>query len=1080
MYIADLHIHSSYSRATSKDCRPETLDLWARKKGIHLVGTGDFTHPAWREELKEKLEPAEDGLYVLKEEYRIHDPAVEGAEIPRFVITGEISSIYKKGEKVRKVHSLIILPGMEEAENIACRLEAIGNIHSDGRPILGIPCKDLLEIVLEAAPDGIYVPAHIWTPHFSLFGAFSGFDTIEECFEDMTPYIHAVETGLSSDPPMNWRVSALDRFQLISNSDAHSPAKLGREANLLDIELSYQGLYKAVQEGKGLRGTIEFFPEEGKYHMDGHRKCGICLTPEETNKFGGICPVCGKKITIGVSHRVEELADRQEGFIPDGAAGFESLVPLPEVIGSAYGCSASSKKVTREYENMLQHLGPEFEVLRTVPIEDIMKVSGHRLAEGISRLREGRAEKIPGFDGEYGTIRLFRPEEIHETEGQLDFFSLLGNQEGRSCQEKRKKELLDIDEVKEPENRSQTQHVGQDEQKNDPQRMQLNQQQLRAVQCVGRSIAVFAGPGTGKTKTLIARILYLIEHRKIKASDIMAVTFTNQAAKEMTDRLGVALGGKRRLAKIQIGTFHALCLAFLKEQGREVMLATQMEQAEMAEYALQESRLAMKPEEFLDQLSRQKAGMEGPFTDKEEEIWEKAVQKYEEEKEKNGLMDFDDLLLETLQILEENERGKTCKIPSYILVDEFQDINPLQYRLLMAWNKGAKELFVIGDADQSIYGFRGASAACFEQLKGDLSHLEVVELIENYRSSPQILRAAETVLRRRISLEKGESGVGETDVENSLLPRLHPNCPNQGPVRLYRAGNKMGEAIFIAKEIGRMTGGIGMLEAQNLSGREYDRKIRSFNDIAVLCRTHRQAALIEKCFRQEGIPFVTAGRESFLLEEKVQGSLCFFRCLENADDMSARKKSAKILWKLSWNPVTEQILDEQIQRYQLLYRKKKPLDFLKIWSKDMQLEENEAIKKLVSSAVFHQSMSDFLLAVELGVESDLKRCKDKNYLAEAVTIMTLHGSKGLEFPVVMIYGVEKGSIPLETSKYLSDIGEEKRLLYVGMTRAKEELILTSSGEESPFLTGMEEPVIQREQGKAHGREESYHQMSLFE
>lgn len=503
MYIADLHIHSYYSRATSKDCRPEYLDLWARKKGIHIVGTGDFTHPAWREELKEKLKPAEDGLYVLKEEYRLHDPAAEGAEVPRFVVTGEISSIYKKGEKVRKVHSLILLPGIEEAENVSSRLEAIGNIHSDGRPILGVPCKDLLGIVLEATPGSIYVPAHIWTPHFSLFGAFSGFDTIEECFEDLTPHIHAVETGLSSDPPMNWRVSALDRFQLISNSDAHSPAKLGREANLLDIELSYQGLYKAIQEGKGLKGTIEFFPEEGKYHMDGHRKCGICLTPEETNKFGGICPVCGKKITIGVSHRVEELADREEGYRPHAMADFESLVPLPEVIGSAYGCSSTSKKVTREYENMLQHLGPEFEILRTVPVEDIKKVSGYRLAEGISRLREGRAERIPGFDGEYGTIRLFHPEEIHEIEGQLDFFSILGNQKMGEHQEKRKKELLDINEVKEQENKNQAEAAGQGQQKKKKQDLQMNAQQLRAVQCVGRSIAVFAGPGTGKTKTLV-------------------------------------------------------------------------------------------------------------------------------------------------------------------------------------------------------------------------------------------------------------------------------------------------------------------------------------------------------------------------------------------------------------------------------------------------------------------------------------------------------------------------------------------------------------------------------------------------
>ena len=349
MYIADLHIHSRYSRATSKDCTPEYLDLWARKKGIHIVGSGDFTHPAWREELKEKLKPAEDGLYVLKEEYRILDDTAADTFAPRFVVTGEISSIYKKNGRVRKVHSLILLPGLEAAEKISEKLEEIGNIHSDGRPILGVDCRDLLEIILELCPDAMYVPAHIWTPHFSLFGAFSGFDTVEECFEDLSDHIHAMETGLSSDPPMNWRVSALDRYQLISNSDAHSPAKLGREANLLDIELSYEGLYEGIQKGKGLYGTIEFFPEEGKYHMDGHRKCNLCLTPLETEKYSGICPVCGRKITIGVSHRVEQLADRMEGYIRDNAKPFESLVPLPEVIAASVGHSASSTKVQREY-----------------------------------------------------------------------------------------------------------------------------------------------------------------------------------------------------------------------------------------------------------------------------------------------------------------------------------------------------------------------------------------------------------------------------------------------------------------------------------------------------------------------------------------------------------------------------------------------------------------------------------------------------------------------------------------------------------------------------------------------------------
>lgn len=404
---ADLHIHSRYSRATSKEGTPEILELWARKKGITLLGTGDFTHPVWREELREKLIPAEDGVYKLKKEYVVEAAGKYGGKQPRFVVSGEVSSIYKKNGKVRKVHNVILLPGLEEAERLSQNLETIGNLHSDGRPILGLDCRELLEMMLDVCPEGILIPAHIWTPHFSLFGAFSGFDSIEECFEDLTPYVHALETGLSSDPPMNWRWSALDRFQLVSNSDAHSPAKLGREATLLDISLSYQGLYDALQYGKGLAGTIEFFPEEGKYHFDGHRKCQLCLSPKEAEKFNGICPVCGKKLTVGVDHRIHQLADREDGFRKDTGLPYESLVPLLEVIGAAMGYSSASKRVQRQYENMLQKFGSEFAILREIPIEEIFAAGYEKEAEGIRRMRDGLVEKNPGFDGEYGTIRLF-------------------------------------------------------------------------------------------------------------------------------------------------------------------------------------------------------------------------------------------------------------------------------------------------------------------------------------------------------------------------------------------------------------------------------------------------------------------------------------------------------------------------------------------------------------------------------------------------------------------------------------------------------------------------------------------------
>ena len=405
--IADLHIHSRFSMATSKEGTPENLDFWARKKGISLIGTGDFTHPVWREELKERLVTEGNGLYHLRDEYVKEESRKFPGEGTHFVVSGEISSIYKKNGKTRKVHNVILLPSLEAADAMAQRPEKIGNIHSDGRPILGLDSHDLLEMMLDVCPEGILIPAHIWTPHFSVLGAKSGFDSVEECFEELTPYVHALETGLSSDPAMNWRISKLDRYQLVSNSDAHSPSKLGREANLLDIDCSYEGLYRAIQTGEGLEGTVEFFPEEGKYHFDGHRKCGVSLSPVEAERLGGICPVCGKKLTMGVDHRVEQLADRAEGFVKKDGKKYESLVPLPEVISTCMGYSAASKKVQGCFEQMIQTLGTEFDILRNVPSEDIKSCAGERIAEGIENVRTGNVKRIPGYDGEYGKIELF-------------------------------------------------------------------------------------------------------------------------------------------------------------------------------------------------------------------------------------------------------------------------------------------------------------------------------------------------------------------------------------------------------------------------------------------------------------------------------------------------------------------------------------------------------------------------------------------------------------------------------------------------------------------------------------------------
>ena len=1058
MYIADLHTHSKYSRATSKECTPEYLDLWARRKGIQMIGSGDFTHPAWRDELKEKLEPAEDGFYVLKKEYRILDGKTPDHRIPRFVITGEISSIYKKYDKVRKVHSLLILPGLEAAEALSRKLEVIGNLQADGRPILGLDCRDLLEMMLETVPGGMYVPAHIWTPHFSMFGAFSGFDTVEDCFGDLSSHIHAVETGLSSDPPMNWRVSMLDRFQLISNSDAHSPSKLGREANLLDIDLSYEGLKGAIQKGDGLSGTIEFFPEEGKYHMDGHRKCNLCLSPSETEACAGKCPVCGRKITIGVSHRIEQLADRPEGFVKDGAKGFESLVPLPEVIAASMGVSSGSKKVQKEYEKMLQRIGSEFEILRTVPLEEIRQKSGFLIAEGIERLRSGEVERIPGFDGEYGTIKLFQPYELEAVDGQMDFFASLGvdasdgetvpgglseTMEKQKCEQE--KRLTGLSEEK--------QEI-------------FNIQQEQAVRTIARRTAVVAGPGTGKTKTLVSHMIYLLEQRKVKPGEITAVTFTNQAAAEMRERLERKLGKKKKLSAMQIGTFHAICMNFLKTQGVSFSLLNEREAKELAEQVTGE--LDLSAARFLQQVSMKKSGV--VISSEESEKWQRAYAAYELLKKKQNLFDFDDLLLETMHILKSKEDTWSRSF-TYLMVDEFQDINPVQYKLLQLWNQKGRELFVIGDPDQSIYGFRGSDAACFEKLKQTFPDLEQIQLIENYRSYAPVLNAAQAVI--------AENPGGERILHANRYPKTGTEA---APVRLLQARSEFQEAEIVAQEISRLTGGLDMLDAQRVSERWKEQKAYGFDEIAVLYRTHRQARLLERCLKKEGIPYVAAGKEAFLQNEKVQGTIQFLQYLDNQRDEHAGCQALKLLWNLEETDIAKEILRKTAERFLPVYQKKKPAQFFKQWMKEMQLEQAEEMQMFERMTTFFTTMPEFLKMLQLGVEGDLKRCGKKGCSSGAVTLMTLHGAKGLEFPVTLICGVEQGKIPLESETYSTDLEEERRLLYVGMTRAKEELILVSANKESEFFEKVNDNLIQRESVSWENwkKQPEYTQMSLFD
>lgn len=1050
MYIADLHIHSRFSRATSKDCDIPHLDWWAQRKGIQLLGTGDFTHPVWRAELKEQLVPAGEGVYTLKKDLRIPN-AVPG-ETPRFVVTGEISSIYKKDGKTRKVHNVIVLPSIEAADELAAKLEAIGNIHSDGRPILGLDSRDLLEITLETCPDTEFIPAHIWTPHFSMFGAFSGFDSIEACFGDLTPHIHAVETGLSSDPPMNWRVSALDNLTLVSHSDAHSPSKLGREANLLDTGLTYPELVHAIRTGEGFLGTVEFFPEEGKYHLDGHRNCNVCLTPAETTQLGGICPVCGKKITIGVEHRVEELADRPIGYRPENAKPFESLAPLPEVVAACTGKSVASKKTQQQYEEMLQSLGSEFYILRQAPIEDIKRTAGPCIAEGIRRLRIGQVERKPGFDGEYGVISLLSPSEIEQLNGQISLF-------GADVPKKSSKQQSKIQTIAAPAP-EETPIINTSD--------RLNTEQQKAVSDLQRVVAVIAGPGTGKTKTLVSRIAYLIEEQGVKPEEITAVTFTNQAATEMRHRLEQRLGGKRAISRMTIGTFHAICLKLLGD----VRPISEGEAIEVAEEILQTQNRKENAKQLIQSVSQIKNGASFETAELSEELYLSYCSRLQE----LGVLDFDDLLLEAQK---QDVTGQ--KQFTHLLVDEFQDINDIQYQLVQKWNESGKNLFVIGDPDQSIYGFRGSSGRCFERLEEDSPDINIIRLVQNYRSSPEILQTAVPVI---------EHNPGKARL-------LTPNQTSGIAVRLVQTADDFSEGIWIAKEISRMTGGVDMLEAQSLGHTQH---MRSFSDIAVLCRTHRQLELIEKCLRHDDIPCIISGREDFLNTDDVRGILSFFRCLQDPGDIAALRTALKLLWNCPSDLIeyTQKICSNQtewsletlqhdFQGYEILLQmlgrieswlpliqKEKPWKLVQQWEE--KYGSSPALEKLKNTAVFHSNLEELWNALVLGQEADISRTTAKNWKSGAVHLMSLHGSKGLEFPAVFVSGIKSGILPLESTKHPTDIQEERRLFYVGMTRAREELILTCGAEPSSFLSELPN-TIKGETVKR--REQPAEQLSLF-
>lgn len=1132
-FIADLHIHSHFSRATSKDLNFEHLTKWAQLKGVHIVGTGDIAHPGWLEEMKQKLEPAEEGLFRLKEEFakpiqKELPKACQGTV--RFMLAGEISNIYKKNDKVRKIHNVVFLPSLEAVEKFQIELEKIGNIRSDGRPILGLDSRDLLEIVLQTGPQAYLIPAHIWTPWFALLGSKSGFDSVEECFDDLTPHIFAVETGLSSDPPMNWRLSILDGYTLVSNSDAHSPPKLGREANQFNTELSYPAIFEALKTGDAEKylGTIEFFPEEGKYHYDGHRKCGISWDPKTTLQHDGVCPKCGKPVTVGVMHRVETLADREEGEKPPHTHPYKSLIPLPELLGEIHGVGATSKRVQDAYEALLAKLGSEIFILQDCPIEEITKAGGELLAEGIRRMRAGQVHVAAGYDGEYGLIKVFEDGEIKSLSAQLGFLPSANTdkqkesgpvpapdtdkkesmqQQGLATREnvvsdqksfyRTERDQLKLDGIMDAAASKKTILSG------------LNLQQQEAAVCTDQPLLILAGPGTGKTRTLTHRIAYLITEKGVSPQSILAITFTNKAAREMAERLE-RLVGIETARQMTIKTFHALGAMILRESLTSASPPASLRQAQAApdrnegdrlrqaqpdrnrnqemtqsstkaegdphkEVSLRQAQadqtlsnqdrnqevmvrqahhdlssdIGLKSNFAICNESDRKAVLKQVHPDLSEKELNEYLEKistaknkllpaevdyseYEAVLCKNNLLDFDDLILKPIELFEQYPEilKKYQERFRWISVDEYQDINFAQYRLLRLLASGGANLSVIGDADQAIYGFRGADREYFLRFQQDYPNARIIRLTKNYRSIQPILNASTQVISK--------------SAERTAL-EIYSELASSTRVEIYQAPTDKAEAEYVVHQIEKMVGGTSYFSWD--SGRvhaEDEAAGRSFSDFVVLYRIGAQSRLLIEAFQRSGIPFQCGGEMPLYERPEIQEILSFLWLIHNPDSQYHRRKifgkfegADRFLKQLRNAAPNESVADSIKKVHQFIA--------------DRKADSNEARDKLIQQLVgralpFENRLEDYLQTIVLQRETD-----EFDPRADRVALMTLHASKGLEFPVVFIVGCEEDLIPYRREGKPFDLEEERRLFYVGMTRAQERLILTHA--KKRFLFG---------------------------
>jgi DNA helicase-2/ATP-dependent DNA helicase PcrA len=1035
-FYADLHIHSKFSRACSRDCDLEHLAWWAGRKGIAVVGTGDFTHPAWREELGSKLVPADEpGLFRLRPELEraVHETLPPACRTPvRFMLSSEISTIYKRDERTRKVHHLLYAPSLDAVDEITRRLLRVGNLASDGRPILGLDSRDLLEITLSGG-DGCYlVPAHAWTPWFAVLGSQSGFDRVADCYVDLASHIVAIETGLSSDPDMNWRVSSLDQYRLVSNSDAHSPPMLGREATAFTCPADYFSIYQALRTGDGFGGTIEFFPEEGKYHLDGHRVCGVRTTPEETREAGLKCPVCGKTPTIGVQHRVDALADRPEGYRLDGAAGFTSLVPLPEILGEIAGVGPKSKSVAAQVGAMVERFGPELSILGDVPLDDLAAGAPSIVAEAIARLRRSEVRRDAGYDGVYGTIRLFEPGEL----AGATLFDV--PRTPRKARVAAARVSAETSPAVAPGVSAETPGA--------PGPDGLDPEQHAIVTHDGGPLLVVAGPGAGKTRVLTHAIAHRIGGG-LPPEQCLALTFTRRARDELSERLGVLIGAEAA-ARVAVATFHGLGLLILREQCKLLGLDAGLKVAD--ERTRKEVLRSLSVGGSLAALgstiaAAKRTGASSPAED------EALAAEYDAALRERGLVDVDDLvtlpvaLLDADPSLAESYRSRWTDI----FVDEYQDVDEQQYRLLRRLTSPASRICAIGDPDQAIYGFRGGDVGYFLRFQSDFDSAPTVRLSRSYRSAPTIVRSAMQLIRPGTLVPGRELVPARTDIPD-------------GPVVVHAVADERAEAETVAASIETMLGGASFhaLDSRAVDGRDRALHQLSFADFAVLYRTSSQAAAIGEALARRGFPFQR--RSHARLAE-----------LPGVPEILAAISPAPTLASVSVS--VADVLAEAVG--------------LALAACDGGPSADAAAPAVARAAV--RGAADVLGPLAARCGADLDKFLDEIAIgaevdawdprADRITLLTLHAAKGLEFPVVFIAGCDDGLLPLRPWHGAEiDYAEERRLLFVGLTRATTRLELLTAAKRtmrgevtecspSPFLSSIDPALLERRGGTSGTR-----------